>query len=145
MLIDFVSAHLDKTGYPQSKDYRYNAGPVYDQSSSKKEILSHGNQDSASQIKDDHASDGSGLKAKGQALSSSIKPEKEFKKGSHHSNNGSEQMNMKQSSNLERTVDGDHQESHSLAAEDSSQSMLPNEVISIFFRGLLFHRIIFLI
>lgn len=115
----------------KSKD---NVGPVYDHLSSKNEILGHGNHDSACQIKDDHASDGSGLKAKGQALSSSIKPEKEFKKGFHHSNNGPEnleQINMKRSSNLEKTVERDHQESHSLAAEDSSHSTLPDEVISI--------------
>ncbi|KAH6820970.1 hypothetical protein C2S53_018425 [Perilla frutescens var. hirtella] len=122
-ILDTLSVDLDDTVRLKSKDYRDNAGPIYDQLSSKKEILSYGNQVSASQIKGDRVLDGSGLKAKGQALSSSKKPEKEFKKGFDHSN-GSENS---RSSNLESTVDRDHQKTHSLAAKDSSHPILPSE------------------
>lgn len=120
----------DETARPKSKDYRDNVGPVFDQLSSKKEILSYGNQDSASRIKGDHVSDGSVLKAKGQAISSLKKPEKEFKQGFDRSNDGSEhseQKNIKWSGNVESTVGRDHEKSHSLAAEDSSHPVIPRE------------------
>ncbi|XP_057773048.1 uncharacterized protein LOC130992439 isoform X2 [Salvia miltiorrhiza] len=129
-IIDTLSVDLDETVHPKIKDYRDNIGPAYDQLSSKNEILSHGNQDSASRIKGDQATDGLGMKGKGQVPSSSKRPEKEFKKGFDHSNNdseNSEQKSVKRSSNLERTVDRDHQTSHSLSAEDSSDPMLPSE------------------
>ncbi|KAL1551548.1 hypothetical protein AAHA92_19374 [Salvia divinorum] len=129
-IIDTLSVDVDETVRPKVKDYRDNVGPVYDQLSSKKEILSHGNQDSTSRIKGDQATDGSGLKGKGQLPSSSKKFEKEFKKSFDHLNNGSEnseQKNIKRSTNFEKTVDRDHEKSHSLAAEDSSDPMLPSE------------------
>lgn len=72
------------------------------------------------------------MKAKGQAISSLKKPEKEFKQGFDRSNDGSEhseQKNIKWSGNVESTVDRDHEKSHSLAAEDSSHPVLPREVI----------------
>ncbi|KAL1551547.1 hypothetical protein AAHA92_19374 [Salvia divinorum] len=104
-IIDTLSVDVDETVRPKVKDYRDNVGPVYDQLSSKKEILSHGNQDSTSRIKGDQATDGSGLKGK----------------------ENSEQKNIKRSTNFEKTVDRDHEKSHSLAAEDSSDPMLPSE------------------
>ncbi|XP_042052495.1 uncharacterized protein LOC121797822 isoform X2 [Salvia splendens] len=129
-IIDTLSVDVDEIARPKIKDYRDNVGPVYEQLSSKTEILSHGNQDSASRIKGDQATDGSGLKGKGQLPSSSKKPENEFKKSFDYLNNSSkisEQTNIKRSSNLEKTVDRDHEKSHSLAAEDSSDPMLPSE------------------
>ncbi|KAL1538354.1 hypothetical protein AAHA92_27110 [Salvia divinorum] len=130
-ILDTLSVDLDETVRPKIKeDYRDNVGLVYDQLSYKKEILSHGNQNSASRIKGDQATDGSGLKGKGQVPSSSKKPEKEFNKGFDQSSNGSEnseQKNIKRSSNSERTMDRDHQKSHSLAAEDSTDPMLRSE------------------
>ncbi|XP_047959601.1 uncharacterized protein LOC125204884 [Salvia hispanica] len=117
-IIDTLSVNIDEIARPKIKDYRDNVGPVYDQLS-KNEIFSHGNQDSASRIKGDHPTDGSGLKGKGQLPSSSKKPE--------YGSKNSEQKNVKRSSNLEKTVDRDHEKSHSLAAEDSSDPMLPSE------------------
>ncbi|XP_042020881.1 uncharacterized protein LOC121768437 [Salvia splendens] len=129
-ILDTLSVDLDETVRPKIKDCRDNVGPVYDQLSSKKEIFSHGNQDSTSRIKGDQATDGSGLKGKGQVSSSPKKPEKEFKKAFDQSSNGSEnseQKNIKRSSKSERTMDSDHQKSHPLAADNSTDPMLPSE------------------
>ncbi|KAI3455431.1 hypothetical protein Pfo_012094 [Paulownia fortunei] len=129
-IIDTLSVDLDETVREKSKEYRENVGPVYDPLSFKKENFSNGNQDSASRIKGDRPSDGSGLKAKGQALSSSKKPEKEFKKAFENSNSGpenTEQKNVQSSRNLERTVNRDQQESDSVATDNASDPTIPSE------------------
>ncbi|KAK6124988.1 hypothetical protein DH2020_041262 [Rehmannia glutinosa] len=129
-IIDTLSVDLNETLREKSKEYRDNVGPVYDLLSSRKENFSNGNQDSASRIKGDHASDGTGLKAKGQALTSSKKPEKEFKKASENSISGSdntEQKNIQPSKNLERTVNRDQKQSESPATDNASDPTLPSE------------------
>ncbi|KAL8458257.1 hypothetical protein ACS0TY_035947 [Phlomoides rotata] len=127
-IIETLSVDLNETVRSKSKEYRDNVGPVYNQLSSKKENFRYGNQDSASRIKGDHVSDGPGLKAKSQALSSAKQPEKESRNAFENSNSGSvnkEQKNMP-SRNSEKTVNRD-QESDSVATDDTSDPPLPSE------------------
>ncbi|KAK6148848.1 hypothetical protein DH2020_016373 [Rehmannia glutinosa] len=104
-IIDTLSVDLNETLREKSKEYRDNVGPVYDLLSSRKENFSNGNQDSASRIKGDHASDGTGLKAK----------------------DNTEQKNIQPSKNLERTVNRDQKQSESPATDNASDPTLPSE------------------
>ncbi|KAK4395252.1 hypothetical protein Sango_1679500 [Sesamum angolense] len=129
-IIDTLSVDLAETVREKSKDNRDNVGPVYDPLSTKRETFSNGNQDAASRIKVHHVPNGPGLKAKGQALSASTKPEKEFKKASENLNSVSantEQKKIQPPKNLERTVNKDPQESQSVATDNMSDSTIPSE------------------
>ncbi|KAL0415232.1 UNVERIFIED_CONTAM: hypothetical protein Slati_3355100 [Sesamum latifolium] len=129
-IIDTLSVDLAETVREKSNDNRDNVGPVYDPLSTKRETFSNGNQDAASRIKVHHVPNGPGLKAKGQALSASTKPEKEFKKASENPNSGSantEQKNIQPPRNLERTVNKNPQESQSVVTDSMSDSTIPSE------------------
>ncbi|KAL0441533.1 UNVERIFIED_CONTAM: hypothetical protein Sradi_0092200 [Sesamum radiatum] len=125
-----IAVDLAETVREKSKDNRDNVGPVYDPLSTKRETFSNGNQDAALRIKVHHVPNGPGLKAKGQALSASTKPEKEFKKASENLNSVSantEQKKIQPPRNLERTVNKDPQESQSVATDNMSDSTIPSE------------------
>lgn len=119
-----ISVDLDETVREKSKENQNNIRPVYDLLPSKKENSSNENQDSASRIKVDHVSDGSGLRAKGQALSSTKKPDKEPKRAFDNSNSGPGNREPK---NIYKYTD--QRESHSVASDNASNPALPSEVI----------------
>ncbi|GFP99918.1 hypothetical protein PHJA_002135900 [Phtheirospermum japonicum] len=127
-IMDTLSVDLNETLREKSKEYRDNVGPIYDPLSSRKENSSNGNQDFASRIKGDHASDVTGLKAKGQCPSSK-QPEKGFKKASENSISTSEntkQKNIISSRNLEKTVNRDQKQSDHVPTDDAADP-LPSE------------------
>ncbi|KAG8379955.1 hypothetical protein BUALT_Bualt07G0143400 [Buddleja alternifolia] len=123
-IIETLPVGLDGTVSEKTKECQNNVGAVYDLSSSRKENLSSGNQDSASR-------DGSRLKAKGQALSSSKKPEEEFRKtfdGTNSDSGNPAHKNILPSRNLERTVNKERQASRSVETNNSaSDPTIPSE------------------
>ncbi|KAL6568152.1 hypothetical protein OROHE_003836 [Orobanche hederae] len=125
-IIDTVSVYLNETLLKKSKEYRDNVGPIYDLFSSKKENVCNRNQDFASRIKDDHASDGKGLKVKAQFLSASKEPEKEAFENSISGSENTKQKNMQSSRNFERAVNRDQKQSDSVAIDDAPDP-LPRE------------------
>lgn len=128
-----------------SKVPRENLGPVTDPLSTKTENLGNGNQDFASRVKGDRLSDGPRLNAKGQALSSPKKPEKEFRKD--FADPGSDSEKLEQKNVLpSRNRDRDQQASHSVESSGAaSDPTIPSEVGFIFFHIQLLERYLLLV
>ncbi|KAL3824360.1 hypothetical protein ACJIZ3_020389 [Penstemon smallii] len=128
-IIKTLSVGLADTTREKTKEYQNTLGPVHDPLSLRKDNFSNGNQDSVSQIKGDRLFDGS--RVKGQVISSSRKPEKEFRKDVEDSSSDSEktkQKNILPCRNLEKTVDKDQHDSHSVETNDNtSDPTIPSE------------------